>query len=102
MPPGSRNSSSISMTGSADVASVPPAVLDRLSRPVGRALMLGHIHPDADVLGTLLALGEALAARGFTVVEGGPHPAPALLSFLPGVERYRTLASVEGPFDVAV
>ncbi len=64
--------------------------------------MLGHIHPDADVLGTLLAVGEGLAARGWSVVEGGPHPSPALLSFLPGVERYRTLASVEGAFDVVV
>ncbi len=81
---------------------MPSAVLVPLSKPAGRALMLGHIHPDADVLGTLLALGEALAARGWRVVEGGPHPAPALLSFLPGVERYRTLASVEGAFDVVV
>lgn len=90
------------MTGSAEPTSVPAAVLDLLSRPRGRALMLGHIHPDADVLGTLLALGEALAARGWTVVEGGPHPSPAVLSFLPGVERYRTLGGVEGPFDVVV
>ena len=81
---------------------MPPAVLVPLSKSVGRALMLGHIHPDADVLGTLLALGETLATRGWRVVEGGPHPAPALLSFLPGVERYRTLASVEGAFDVVV
>ena len=84
------------------MTTVPPAVLGLLSGPVGRALMLGHIHPDADVLGTLLALGEVLAARGWIVVEGGPHPAPALLSFLPGVERYRTLSSIEGPLDVVV
>lgn len=64
--------------------------------------MLGHVHPDADVLGTLLALGDVLAARGWSVVEGGPHPAPALLSFLPGVERYRTLSTIEGAFDAVV
>jgi phosphoesterase RecJ-like protein len=81
---------------------VPADVLAPLARAGGRALMLGHIHPDADVLGTLLALGEALTARGWSVVEGGPHPAPALLSFLPGVDRYRTLATVEPGFDVAV
>lgn len=81
---------------------VPPAVLAPFAHPQGHALMLGHVHPDADVLGTLLALGELLAARGWTVVEGGPHPAPALLSFLPGVERYRTLSAVEGPLDVVV
>ena len=30
--------------------------------------MLGHVHPDADVLGTLLALGLALEAKGWDVV----------------------------------
>src|SRR5262249_27380123 len=68
----------------------------------GRALMLGHVHPDADVLGTLLALGLALEARGWSVVYGGPHAAPALLSFLPAVDRYRRLDALEGRFDVAV
>lgn len=72
-----------------------------LSRP-GRALMLGHVHPDGDVLGTLLGLGLALEARGWEVVYGGPHPAPALLDFLPGVERYRILRSLPGRFDAAV
>ena len=64
--------------------------------------MLGHVHPDADVLGTLLAIDEMLAARGFTVIAGGPHPAPDVLAFLPGVERYRVLSVVEGPLDVVV
>lgn len=81
---------------------VPPAVLRPLSKPAGRALMLGHVHPDADVLGTLLALGDVLTSRGWDVVEGGPHPAPGLLAFLPGVARYRTLARVESPLDVVV
>jgi phosphoesterase RecJ-like protein len=64
--------------------------------------MLGHVHPDADVLGTLLGLGLALESRGWTVVYGGPHPAPAILDFLPGVERYGVLERLEGAFDVAV
>ena len=77
------------------------AVVEPFGRP-GRALMLGHVHPDADVLGTLLALGLALEARSWSVVYGGPHPAPALLGFLPGVERYRTLERLDGRFDVVV
>ena len=81
---------------------VPAAVLALLSKPAGRALMLGHVHPDADVLGTLLALGEVLAGRGWRVIEGGPHPTPAVLSFLPGIERYRILTTVERPLDVVV
>jgi phosphoesterase RecJ-like protein len=68
----------------------------------GRALMLGHVHPDADVLGTLIALGLALEARRWSVVYGGPHPAPALLAFLPGIDRYRRLAGLDGAFDVVV
>jgi bifunctional oligoribonuclease and PAP phosphatase NrnA len=78
-----------------------PAVM-RPFGAAGRALMLGHVHPDADVLGTLLGLGLALEARGWTVTYGGPHPAPALLTFLPGIERYRRLAAVEGPVDLVV
>ena len=81
---------------------VPPDVLTALEGRGRRALMLGHVHPDADVLGTLLGLGLALEDCGWTVVYGGPHPAPAALDFLPGVDRYRVLDRVEGTFDVAV
>jgi phosphoesterase RecJ-like protein len=81
---------------------VPADVLAPLTRPPGRALMLGHVHPDADVLGTLLALGEALRARGWDVIAAGPHPAPAVLSFLPGVDRYRRIDRLEGAFAVTV
>lgn len=79
---------------------VPAAVLAPFGARGGRALMLGHVHPDADVLGTLLALGLALEGRGWSVEYGGPHPAPAVLSFLPGVDRYRRLDRAEGRFDV--
>jgi phosphoesterase RecJ-like protein len=82
--------------------SVPTELLAPFRRAPGRALMLGHVHPDADVLGTLLALGMALEATGWSVTYGGPHPAPGALGFLPGVERYRVLPSVAGPLDVAV
>src|SRR5437773_2256024 len=78
------------------------AVLAPFGSSGGHALMLGHVHPDADVLGTLLALGLALEARGWRVTYGGPHPAPAGLAFLPGVERYRRLHALDGRFDVAV
>jgi len=80
----------------------PDALLSLLRGAPRRALMLGHVHPDADVIGTLLALGLALEPRGWTVASGGPHAAPEVLGFLPGVERYRPLPRVEGPLDVAV
>jgi phosphoesterase RecJ-like protein len=64
--------------------------------------MLGHVHPDADVLGTLLATGLALEKAGWNVVYGGPHPAPASLEFLPGIERYARLARLDGTFDLTL
>ena len=85
-----------------DALRVPGDVVAALERGPGRALLLGHVHPDADVLGTLLAIGEALEARRWSVVAGGPHPAPGALSFLPRVERYEVLKTLEGTFDVVV
>jgi bifunctional oligoribonuclease and PAP phosphatase NrnA len=84
------------------VSAVPSEVLSAFRQRPGRALMLGHVHPDADVLGTLLAAGLALEKAGWSVVYGGPHPAPASLDFLPGVERYTVLPRLEGRFDVAL
>ena len=85
-----------------DTLRVPGDVIAALGRAPGRALMLGHVHPDADVLGTLLAIAEALRARRWSVVSGGPHPAPGALSFLPGVEGYEVLKTLDGTFDVVV
>ena len=78
------------------------AVLEPFRGRGRRALMLGHVHPDADVLGTLLALDLALVDRGWSVLSGGPHPAPEMLSFLPGIDRYRRLDAVTGPLDLVV
>ena len=79
-----------------------PAEVTAAFRTPGRALMLGHVHPDADVVGTLLALGMALEGARWSVRYGGPHPVPAVLAFLPGSERYETLEDVREEFDVAV
>ena len=81
---------------------VPPEILEAFRQPPGRALMLGHVHPDADVLGTLMAAGLALEKAGWSVVYGGPHRAPASLDFLPGIERYVVLPRIEGRFDLAL
>lgn len=81
---------------------VPAAVQEPLAGGPGCALMLGHVHPDGDVLGTLLALGLALEDRGWSVTYGGPHPVPAILGFLAGAERYRPLDRIAGAFEVAV
>ncbi|MGH7310868.1 MAG: DHH family phosphoesterase [Candidatus Rokuibacteriota bacterium] len=81
---------------------VPAEVLVPFAHPPRRVLMLGHVHPDADVLGTLLALGQALVGRGWRVTWGGPDPTPEFLSFLPGIDHYTRLTRVDGPLDVVV
>src|SRR5262245_23598008 len=78
------------------------AVLEPFRGRARRALMLGHVHPDADVLGTLLALDLALVDRGWSVLSGGPHPAPEVPSCLPGIDRYRRLDVVTAPLAVVV
>ena len=47
-----------------------------------------HIRPDADALGSMLAVAQALHGRGQRVVAsfGEPFAVPAILTFLPGQE----------------
>lgn len=47
-----------------------------------------HIRPDADALGSMLAVARALHDRGQRVVAsfGDPFTVPAILTFLPGLE----------------
>ncbi len=85
------------------VSSAPPRpLLDALSRPRGPALMLGHVHPDGDVLGTLLALGLSLEVGGWSVTYAGPHPVPSVLAFLPGAARWQVWSMPPRAFDVIV
>jgi bifunctional oligoribonuclease and PAP phosphatase NrnA len=77
-------------------------LLDILSAPTGSALMLGHVHPDADVLGTLLALGLSLERSGWAATYAGPHPVPSVLAFLPGSDRWQVWNAAPRRFDVIV
>jgi phosphoesterase RecJ-like protein len=80
----------------------PRPLLEALARPRGEALMLGHVHPDADVLGTLFALGLALEGLGWRVAFAGPHPPPETLGFLGGVERWQVWPRAPRTFDAVV
>lgn len=86
-----------------EVSAAPPAdLLEILRRPRGAALMLGHVHPDGDVLGTLLGLGLGLEAAGWRVTFAGPHPVPDPLAFLPGADRWQVWKRPAGTFEMIV
>jgi phosphoesterase RecJ-like protein len=84
------------------VVAPPGELLDALRKPGGTILCLGHVHPDGDVLGTLLGLGLALSAAGASVTFAGPHPVPDVLTFLPGSDRWQVWKAAPGPFDTIV
>ncbi len=62
----------------------PPAELMRALRAGGRIWLVPHWNPDPDAMGSCLALGEALAARGAEVVVFGYPDPPAGFAALPG------------------
>lgn len=47
-------------------------------------IVIGHVNPDGDVVGSMLALGKALAKMGKRCRLVSPDPLPTLFSFLPG------------------
>jgi bifunctional oligoribonuclease and PAP phosphatase NrnA len=83
-------------------ATPPAALLDVLGRPPGEVLLLGHVHPDGDVLGTLLGLGLALEGNGWRARFAGPHPVPGVLGFLPGSDRWEVWSKAPRTFPVLV
>lgn len=68
--------------------------------PARRVLLMGHVDPDGDVLGALLALGEALRRQGKQVVLAVPNAPASKYAFLPGVDALVT--QVQGPFDLFI
>ncbi|NDB18200.1 MAG: bifunctional oligoribonuclease/PAP phosphatase NrnA [Actinobacteria bacterium] len=78
-------------------------------RTASRVLLLGHVAPDADSLGSVLALGlalERISPQATVVVSFGDEPfaVPRILRSLPGQHLLRAPADVHGMggFDVAV
>src|ERR1044072_242589 len=81
----------------------PPAVLlEALRRPQGSALMLGHVHPDGDVLGALLGPGPATEAGGWSGPCAGPDPVPDVLDFLRARGRWQVWRTAPQRFDTVV
>lgn len=51
-------------------------------------VLVGHVHPDGDSIGSVLALGLALERLGKRVWWVSDTPIPAMYTFLPGCDRF--------------
>ena len=65
-------------------------------------LLLAHLYPDGDVLGSQLGLGLALRAAGRRVAFACHHPVPEAFHFLPGAGEVEQWKEGRGGHDVVV
>ena len=82
----------------------PAAVLAAAADARATVVLSGHVQPDADALGSTLALAEGLRRRGARVSATVPGPAalPASLGWLPGAEGLLPSTAVDPDPDVFV
>jgi len=67
------------------------------------ALICGHVMPDGDSIGSVLAMGLALSGRGKHVTMAGPDPIPEIYNFLPGVELFQAHEKpLPGQYDTLI
>jgi len=95
------------VTAPATVPTGTAAAVEVLARAadVGATVVLsGHVQPDADALGSTLALAEGLRRRGARVVTTFPEPfvLPDSLGWLPGADELVPPARVPAEVDVFV
>lgn len=64
--------------------------------------LCGHVMPDGDCLGSMLALGRALKIMGKEVLMLSPDPVPELYAFLPGVSEITVTGDGHKVVDVFV
>ncbi len=83
-----------SLMTEAELAQTAQAIAEHLGR-VERVLVVSHISPDGDTLGSSLGLAWALRGRGLSVRLACADPVPPELHFLPGHEAY----TADGPGD---
>lgn len=72
-----------------------------LLRDSKTVFITGHVNPDGDAVGSLLALGHALKDAGKTVTLALQDPVPDSCRFLPGSEWILS-PPVDGAFDLGV
>ncbi len=82
-------------------AAVPEAVVDRL-RAARRVLTICHEHPEADALGSALAVSLLVEAGGGVATPVCADPVPAMYDFLPGMDRIRREPDPTVDYDLIV
>ncbi|WP_003541235.1 DHH family phosphoesterase [Desulfotomaculum nigrificans] len=65
-------------------------------------VLCGHVMPDGDSLGSLLALGLGLKSMGKEVTMVSSDPIPELYNFLPGVENIHVGNVPTGNYDMLI
>jgi phosphoesterase RecJ-like protein len=80
------------------------AVLGEAADARATVVLTGHVQPDADALGSTLALAEGLRRRGARVLATFPDPftLPASLGWLPGAEGLVPSSAVPSSPDVFI
>ena len=73
-------------------------MLEKSSRP----LLCGHIMPDGDSLGSVLALGMGLQSVGKEVTIVSSDPLPDLYRFLPGIDEIVVGSVPDRKYDLLV
>ncbi|MGZ4539607.1 MAG: DHH family phosphoesterase [Blastococcus sp.] len=88
----------------AGLESAVTAVLTEAAEARATVVLSGHVQPDADALGSTLALAEGLRRRGARVLATFPDPftLPPSLAWLPGVDGLVPSSSVPSSPDVFV
>ena len=90
------------MTTPEETPQVPAELVDLVSRPRGKTLLLGTVQPDGDLLGSQIGLGLALAHAGTPVTLAGPQSVPEVFRFLPGAALVERWEAVPGSFDLVI
>ncbi|GAB4531158.1 MAG: bifunctional oligoribonuclease/PAP phosphatase NrnA [Anaerolineales bacterium] len=79
------------------------AVLPAIAKSIAQAeniLLVSHIRPDGDAIGSLLGLGWALEGAGKRVQMVVSDGVPKALAFLPGSSRVQK--AVSAPYDLSI
>jgi bifunctional oligoribonuclease and PAP phosphatase NrnA len=85
----------------ADLGAVPPAVVERL-KGARNVLTVCHANPEADALGSALAVALAVEQMGQTATPVCADPVPRMYDFIPGMERFRQDPDPDQSYDLIV